>query len=529
MKSPDMKTSENVTGIARNFLFAIGVVILFILYTYGLTHNPPGFYIDESAFAYNAYLIAKTGASEFGVRWPVFFKNFTPPFTTYANPVCIYLLAAVNLVFPPSIWLSRFLSATAEFGAAMLLGLLAFRISRRRTIGIIVGFTALVTPWLFEVGRLYFDSSFYPLALALFLLALYSASSRERWTWLDVVKIGATLGLLTYTYTIGRLLAPLLALGLVFLVVNRRRLFDVVKVWIVYGVTLIPLAVFNLRHPGLLTSRFALISYIRREPSIQAIGFRFISRYFQDLSLIGLLTSGDVNARHHVPEANGSMLIAPLILSLLGIVIVFAYRRRDPFWRFIIFAALAAVVPGALTVDAFHTGRMIAYQIFLIVLMVPGLEWLYENSQTENLDVAVEGAESKSVKGVAGLTSRQALLVGLLLATTMQAAYFQVVFWRDGPNDPKRTVALDVGYKTVYDAATAMPSRPIYLIDGYYGPAYIHALWYATLEGRSRSEFVHLDKGELAPPGALVISSESDCADCEIILRSEQYMLYREF
>src|SRR5438045_1346210 len=119
MKLPDMNTSENVTDIARNVLYAIGIVILFILYTYGLTHNPPGFYIDESAFAYNAYLISKTGASEFGVRWPLFFKNFTPPFTTYANPVCIYLLAAVNLVFPHGIWLSRLLSATAELRAAL--------------------------------------------------------------------------------------------------------------------------------------------------------------------------------------------------------------------------------------------------------------------------------------------------------------------------------------------------------------------------------------------------------------------------
>src|SRR5256886_12988948 len=227
--------SQQPSTTPNNFLNRYGaylamflIAILFFLYTYGLSENPPGFYIDESAFAYNAYLIARTGASEFGVRWPLFFRNFTPPFTTYANPVCIYLLAAVNLVFPPSIWLARFLSATAEFGAAMLLGLLAFRISRQRTIGIIVGLTALVTPWLFEVGRLYFDSSFYPLALALFLLALYSASAKERWTWFDVVKIGASLGLLTYTYTIGRLLAPLLALGLVFLMVNRRRLFDVV-------------------------------------------------------------------------------------------------------------------------------------------------------------------------------------------------------------------------------------------------------------------------------------------------------------
>jgi|ERR1051326_4756292 hypothetical protein len=512
------------TSRQRNLIFAVGVVVLFILYTYGLTRNPPGFYIDESAFAYNAYLIARTGTSEFGVRWPLFFQNFTAPFTTYANPVAIYLLAAVNLVFPPSIWLSRFLSATAEFSAALLLGLLALRISRRRAIGVIVACMALVTPWLFEVGRLYFDSSFYPLVLALFLLALHSAAGRERWTWPDALKIGIALGLLTYTYTIGRLLAPLLAIGLVVFAVNRRRLIDLMKVWIIYGLTLIPLFVFNVRHPGLLTSRFMLISYVRKEPDLAAILSRFIFRYFQDLSLVGLLTAGDVNARHHVPDANGSVLIAPLLLSLLGIVIVISYRRRDSLWRFIIFATLVAVVPGALTVDAFHTGRMIAYEIFLLVLMVPALEWLYEIAGT-NRAKGIEAAQLPTTDG-GGLGSRQALLIGLLLATAMQAAYFQVIFWRDGP---KRALALDAGYKAVYDVAVSMPSRPIYLEDGYYGPAYIHAFWYATLEGRSTSEFVHLEKGALPPSGALVISSENDCETCEVVFRSEQYMLYREF
>src|ERR1043166_3071585 len=96
---PDKNPAKKMKSLTRNSLFALGVVVLFILYTYGLTRNPPGFYIDEFAFAYNAYLIARTGASEFGVRWPLFFQNFTAPFTTYANPVAIYLLAAVNLVF----------------------------------------------------------------------------------------------------------------------------------------------------------------------------------------------------------------------------------------------------------------------------------------------------------------------------------------------------------------------------------------------------------------------------------------------
>jgi 4-amino-4-deoxy-L-arabinose transferase-like glycosyltransferase len=521
-------TSTNFLDRYGSYLAAFLVAIFFFLYTYGLSENPPGFYRDESAFAYNAYLIAKTGAGEFGVHWPLYFQNFTEPFTNYANPVAIYLLAGLYLVLPPSIWLSRLLSATAGLEAGVLLGLLAFKISRDRTIGIIVGLTALITPWFFEVSRLFFDSSFYPLALALFLLALYSASTKDRWTWGDTAKVALTLALLTYTYTIGRLLAPLLALGLIFFVTNRRRLVDVLRTWIAYGLTLIPLLVFNLRHPGMLTSRFQRLTYVYTEPTLPAIIRRFITRYFQDLSMWGLLTTGDGNPRHHVPGATGSMLAAPFILALMGILIVVMRHRRDPWWRFIIFGALASIIPGALTVDAFHTGRLIAYPVFLLVLTIPALKWLFgKDTKGEHLSEISAGNQSRLelLKKRPRVLLRRALLVVFLLATIGQAAYFQVIFWREGPN---REYLFDVAYKHVYDVATTMPSRPIYLVDGQMGPGYIHALWYALLEGRDASEFVHLDYGVSPPPGALVISSEQNCTNCEVLFTSGQFFLYRK-
>ncbi|MEP6911192.1 MAG: hypothetical protein ABI923_00465 [bacterium] len=509
------------------YLAAFLIAVLYFLYTYGLSENPPGFYRDESAFAYNAYLIAKTGAGEFGVHWPLYFQNFTGPFTNYANPVCIYLLAGLYLLLPPSIWLSRLLSATAGFEAAMLLGLLAFRISRDRTIGIIVALTALITPWFFEVSRLFFDSSFYPLALGFFLLSLYSASLKDRWTWGDVTKVALSLALLTYTYSIGRLLAPLLALGLIFFVIDKGRLVNVLKTWLAYGLTLIPLLIFNLRHPGILTSRFQLISYVRTEPTVASIISRFITRYFQDLSMWGLLTNGDPNPRHHVPGATGSMLAAPFILALIGILIVMSRRRRDRWWRFMIFAALASVIPGALTVDPFHTGRLIAYPIFLLVLTIPALEWLFGDVKGEKGSEATTANQRRLrlFKNQSGVSLRRAILVVLLLATIGQAAYFQVIFWREGRN---REYDFDVAYKQVYDTATALPTRPIYLVDGRNGPGYIHALWYALLEGRDPSEFIHLDFGVNPPPGAVVISSEQDCANCDVLFESGQFLLYRK-
>ena len=54
----------------RILLCATAVILLFSLYTWGISQNPPGFYLDESATAYNAYLVSRTGAGEFGPRFP---------------------------------------------------------------------------------------------------------------------------------------------------------------------------------------------------------------------------------------------------------------------------------------------------------------------------------------------------------------------------------------------------------------------------------------------------------------------------
>jgi hypothetical protein len=73
-----------------------------------------------------------------------------------------------------------------------------------------------------------------------------------------------------------------------------------------------------------------------------------------------------------------------------------------------------------------------------------------------------------------------------------------------------------------------MPDRPIYLEDGT-SPGYVHALWYATVDGRNRAEFIHLDEGMAPPAGALVIGSEPNCVDCQMIKKSGEYLLYRSY
>ena len=199
----------------RILAIALGFILLYVFYISDLKSNPPGFYVDESAIAYNAYLIAHTGKNEVGNTLPVFFPVYTEGWTQYANPTQIYLLAIPFTVIKPTIHFARIYSASWVFLACLCLGLLAKKISGKESIGLLVAVIAIFTPWLFDVSRLVMETFFYPMAVVLFLLALYAAQKRESWSWFNVTSIATTLMLLTYTYTIGRLLGPLLAAGLI--------------------------------------------------------------------------------------------------------------------------------------------------------------------------------------------------------------------------------------------------------------------------------------------------------------------------
>jgi hypothetical protein len=505
----------------------LGITCLYLFYVDRVSSNPPGFYIDESAIAYNAYCIAHTGAGEFGNRFPLFFPVYTNGWIQYANPTQIYLLAIPFTLFKPSILLARVFSATWVFAACVLLGLLARRVSGQRRIGAIVGVTAILTPWLFEVSRLVMETFFYPMALALFLLALFHAQKKESWSWPTVAMLAATLMVLTYTYTIGRLLGPLMAFGLVLFVTSQDRLTSIIKTWVLYGFTLVPLLIFRSKHPEALTQRFYLISYIKPDSPWKEIAPRFIRRYLEDFSLVNLLIDGDGNPRHHVPGSLGSFLIGAFILVLIGLMVVIVRHWREPWWRFVIFGAAASIVPGALTSDQFHSLRIVAYPVFLLMLMIPGLAFLLEQPSDE--DGGPANADMQTLTATPSHTlsrlARQTMLAVLLAAVALQFIYFQSVYRREGP---QRGWVFDAAYKDVYDAATAMPNRPIYLIDGN-EPAYEHANWYAAVEGRPRSDFIHLDEGTRAPAGALVIGSEPSCVNCQIIRKSGDYILYRSF
>src|SRR5262245_28352039 len=229
-----MLLRPNIPTIAKKslriLLCVTGLVVLFSIYTWGISRNPPGFYLDESVTAYNAYLVSRTGAGEFGPRFPLLFHEYAVSDPTYINPLTIYLMAIVFRFVHPGVVVARMFAAFWMFAASLLLGMLAKRISGQRAIGIIVAGTALLTPWLFEIGRLVWDAHFSAFTVVLVLLAAYRIQSKERWYWQDIAMVAGSLAVVTYGYLSGRVLAPLFALGLLFFATTWLRLFGVIKI-----------------------------------------------------------------------------------------------------------------------------------------------------------------------------------------------------------------------------------------------------------------------------------------------------------
>ena len=487
----------SVYGVLGTLLLLAGAA-----YFFEVPAHPPGFAIDESSICYNAYTISQKGCDEYGQSWPLFFRAFGE----YKNPTIIYILAALFRLTGPSIFLARLLCAVSGMVSALLIGLLAWRMTRRWVTTAVVTIGALLTPWLFECSRLVFEVAIYPALVVLFLLVAWRASSRSRWNWSDVFGLGVTLALLTYSSSIGRLFAPLIALGLgVF--VNRSRWRAVLAAWGSYGLLLVPLLIFHRLHPDALTGRFKALTYFSPDDSLGTSLSQFGRHYLANVDPLRWLITGESDIRDHL-QGMGSLLAASVCLAILGLIIVLRHHRHEAWWRFLIFSLIVAPVPASLTSNPFPQLRLVAFPVIFLLFMIPALSWLNESN-----------GESRAAK-----IGKPLLLSAAVTGLLAQGFLFQ---WRYHQVAPKLWYVFDARFaRKILAPALAAGRRPIALVDEPGKAGYIQALWHGVLAHCDAGHFVRLPSGERPPSGAVVISTEQECHDCRLIARSLNYIVY---
>ena len=496
---PKKEPTHATAGARATALLALLLLaaLAFAVYAWGAPANPPGFFIDESSVAYNAHLISLTGRDEHGEGFPVYFRAFGD----YKNPTYVYLLAAVFRATGPSVAAARYLSAALGAAAAFALGLLGWRVSRRRDVGVLTGLSALLTPWLFDLSRLVVEVAAYPLVCALLLLAVRRASEKEAWGLKDAALVAASLALVTYTYSVGRLLGPLLALCLALFVTSRTRLRSVLLAWALYALALAPLVIYHLRHPGALTKRFSHLTYISPASGYAGDAWEFAKHYAANVSPWRMVVTGDPN-EYQIATVEGTpvVLAATFVLIVLGAWAALGRARRDAWWRFLLCGLAASFVPASLTNEHFHTLRLAAVPVFLLALAAPALAWLIAGGRRRRAALAV--------------------LVGLTLA---QGAFFRWQY-EEGARSPWRRHIFDADYPTkILPAALDSGRRPVYLRDAPAIPGYVQAFWYAAALRLPQETFVRLPTDAAPPEGSTVITTEEARPRCRVLAESTPY------
>ena len=497
----------------RRLLVVFGAVVLgavFVYYLSDLGVNPPGFFLDESFIAYNAHVMSQTGHGEYGDLLPLFFPAFHREdytFVAYANPVYIYVLALVFVVAPPSVVAAKALSAMLVFAACVGLGWLAYRMSDSVLAGFFIAVSAALTPWFFELSRLVFEVTAYPLCLLLFLLAVYRAWRSDNWNLLNSVLIAGGLALVTYSYTIGRLVGPILAAGLsVFY--ERRRLWPLVSTCALYTVSLLPMLVFAMRRPGAMTGRFNEVSTLGENVGgLSQTLLTFLSSYLTDIGPDSLLFVGDKLERHHIPVM-GMILVVTFGLAVAGVIIILKRHTDDRWYLYLLYGLVVSPIPAALTNDRSHMLRLATLPVFVFLVSVPALKLLIEYATRRK----------------AGRVWANAALAAIILSIVFQAYWFH---GRYGEFKESRGYLFDAAYTSVFSRAISEPSRPIYLEQPDNYPAYIHARWYGATKGIEPIAFAKLEPGERPPPDSVVISMSDNCKDCRILKREGSFMVYQ--
>ena len=362
----------------RRFVFpSVATLLLGItcaLHFWNIGLMPSGLYGDECSIAYNAYCIAETGADEYGVRYPVFFRGFD----NYHDPVMVYCLAPAIKVFGLQQTVVRLPSAIFHILASVMFALLVQEYCRSRWISLASGFLFSVIPWAFPVSRTV-SAGYSPMLFGMAAGWLWLVKAFRKKSYGYAIAAGMAWAFAMYAHNIGRPMTALLLLS--FVVGYNRALLSRWRIGMgfvaSYVATLLPMIVWVLGMPRSITTRFETLSILQDHPTIPVLLQRFGSRFMEYFTPRFLLLHGDPIIRHNT-SFGGELFrfLAPLILA--GLFVTVRFFRPRPHYRFLAIGTLIYPTAASLTTDHMHSMRCINGVICWTLLAAVGARLLWQ-------------------------------------------------------------------------------------------------------------------------------------------------------
>lgn len=343
--------------IKRNiyFIFA-SLILLFVsifLHFWRFPEIPNGFYYDEAAVGYNAYCIAMSGADEYGIRYPLFFRSFG----NYHEPVMIYVLAPMFKLFGLEKWVERLPTGIFLVMASIAFFFLAAKYVRNKWICLVGAFVFSILPWVFPISRTGIGG-YTAMLLGMIAGCYFLLDAVERKSSTSAVLSGFFCAFAMYAHNIGR---PMTAAMLVSFVIAFN--YSLIKRWKVFALFvasyvafLIPMILSVIFNPSSMTARFSGMSVWSDGAPLSEVMKRILERYLEYFSPAFLFIQGDSEFRHN-SGCSGELYVSMAPLLIAGFYLITRRFKRNPYCRFILFAILTYPLAAVLTIGKMHSTR----------------------------------------------------------------------------------------------------------------------------------------------------------------------------
>ncbi len=351
-------------------LLLVAIIFGSFLRLYGLSISPPSVNWDEAALGYNAYSLGETGRDEYGVFLPLFSKSFGE----YKAAIPMYLMIPSIKFFGLNEIGVRFSSAFLGVLSILLVYLVVFKMTNKKSIALAAAFVFAIEPWAVSLSRVYEEANtaFFFFLMG-FLLYLYS---RTKPYLLIGVVISFTLAV--FSYNAQKLMIPLFVLG--FLWLDRQHLLKLpqkIKTLLMVAAGLIALLALFLTINGQFLARAQGVSiFVLWQGDLYRflwdLGGRFLA-YFSPFNLF----------IREVPNFAGTVAgVAPFYMAEflfwgIGLIVVI---KEWPRYKYLILLMVVSPIPAVLTREWFSEGRVmtlfVAFSILIGIGVVRTLEWL---------------------------------------------------------------------------------------------------------------------------------------------------------
>ncbi len=372
-----------------SFLLIIVVLSAALRFAY-ITYSPPALNWDEVSHGYNAYSVLKTGADQWGQKFPVF--NFRA-YGDYPTALNLYLTIPFIVIFGLTEFGIRFPHALLGTLTVISVYFLVWGIFKKKNLSLFAAFLTAVGPWYLFTSRFVLQSN-----LSVFFLITGAAffTNREKSKWFLPISF-FSLFLTLFSYHTTRIFSPLFLIG--SLLIYREEIKNKL-VW-VFGVLFLILCAYILISPNasvrgkllfivdqgavnkIIESRNQsnLSSNISRLIYNRPVYFakQFTQNYIGYFSPKFLFFKGGTQYQFSIPEKG---LIYPISIPFfyIGFALLAVGAMKNRNYRFLLLWILLSPIPASITNESYAVLRATTMLPVTEILIALGFYWLLEKS-----------------------------------------------------------------------------------------------------------------------------------------------------